>query len=105
MMHMLRCLFFIEAHQQFHITACHIPGAENKLADDLSHNKLESFHKRFRDANVNTRFLVTVAAGSSGGLDITELDPTVQYFSSKGIADSTQKTYQSALRKLLNSIQ
>ena len=40
-----------------------------------------------------------MATELSGGLDITELDPAVQYFCSKGIADSTQKTYQSTLCK------
>ncbi len=36
LMQMLRCLFFIEAHNQFKIPAIHIPGTENVLADDLS---------------------------------------------------------------------
>ena len=32
-------------------------------------------------------------------LDVTRLDSTVQYFCSKGIADSSQRTYQSGLHK------
>ena len=32
-------------------------------------------------------------------LDVTSLDSTVQFFCSKGIADTSQRTYQSGLRK------
>ena len=32
-------------------------------------------------------------------LDIPELDPAVQFFCQKGIAESTHRTYQSALRR------
>ena len=35
----------------------------------------------------------------SDGLDLSQLDPTVQFFCEKGIAESTHKTYQSALRR------
>lgn len=42
-MHLLRCLFFIEAHYQFELTATHIAGVANSLADDLSRNALSSF--------------------------------------------------------------
>ena len=43
MMHILRCLFFIEAYHQFQLTACHITGIQNTMADDLSRNQLGSF--------------------------------------------------------------
>ena len=43
LMRMLRCLFFVEAHFQFSLTASHIPGVHNDLADDLSRNRLPSF--------------------------------------------------------------
>lgn len=42
-MHMLHCLFFIEAHFQFKLAAAHVPGVHNELADDLSRNKLPAF--------------------------------------------------------------
>lgn len=38
-MHLLRVLFFIEAHFDFMTKAVHIPGAENKIADDISRNR------------------------------------------------------------------
>ena len=43
LMRMLRCLFFVEAHFQFSLTASHIPGVHNNLADDLYRNRLPSF--------------------------------------------------------------
>ena len=43
MMHLLRCLFFFEAHYQFQVVAVHVPGKENVLADDLSRDHLSSF--------------------------------------------------------------
>ena len=40
-----------------------------------------------------------MATASGSQLDISHLDPAVQFFCKKGIADSTHKTYQSALRR------
>ena len=42
-MHLLRCLFFLEASFDCHLLASHIPGVQNELADDLSRNRLTSF--------------------------------------------------------------
>ena len=39
-MHLLRSLFFIRAHFQIDVMAVHVPGAENRLADAISHNNL-----------------------------------------------------------------
>ena len=39
-MHLLHCLFLFEARFSFHITASHIAGMENTLADDLSRNNI-----------------------------------------------------------------
>lgn len=43
LMQMLRSLFFLEAHFQCEITAKHIPGRHNDLADDLSRNHACNF--------------------------------------------------------------
>ena len=43
LMHLLRTLFFFEAHFQFSLQAVHIAGKDNNLADDLSRNNLSSF--------------------------------------------------------------
>ena len=42
-MHLLRCLFFMEAQLQFELIAMHIAGVHNSLADDLSRNRHSSF--------------------------------------------------------------
>ena len=42
-MHLLQCLFFCEAHYQFHLSAVYLPGAQNTLADDLSHDHRSQF--------------------------------------------------------------
>ena len=40
-----------------------------------------------------------MAASTDTGLEISSLDAAVQHYCTKGIAQSTQKSYQSALRK------
>ena len=42
-MHLLRCLSFMEAQCEFFLSAKYIPGSCNELADDLSRNRLSSF--------------------------------------------------------------
>ena len=51
LMHLLRCLFFIEAQFQFRLSAAHIPGVHNSLVDDLSRNKLSAFKENMKTAN------------------------------------------------------
>ena len=43
LMHLLHCLFFLEASFQFSLVASHIPGANNTRADDLSRDNLPAF--------------------------------------------------------------
>ena len=43
MMHLIHCLFFLEAWFEFELVAAHTPGRENRLADDLSRNRLSVF--------------------------------------------------------------
>ena len=43
MMHLLRCLFFYEAHHHFSVGGVYVPGKENDLADDLSRDRHLSF--------------------------------------------------------------
>jgi hypothetical protein len=43
LMHLLRCLTFFEAQFSFRMTATHIAGSQNMLADDLSRDNLSSF--------------------------------------------------------------
>ena len=43
LMHLLRCLFFFEAHFGFEHRAYHIRGSHNKLADALSRDRISTF--------------------------------------------------------------
>lgn len=43
LMHLLHCLFYLEAWFQFDLLAAHIPGPANTLADDLSCDRCSSF--------------------------------------------------------------
>ena len=43
LMHLLRCLFFFEAHFRFEHQAHHLPGKMNKLADALSRDRVSNF--------------------------------------------------------------
>ena len=50
--HMLRTLFFIEAHFQFQIKSAHIPGVHNTLADFLSRSQVAKFHTQQPNADI-----------------------------------------------------
>lgn len=41
--HTLRCLFFLEAKFDIWLTAKHVPGVENGVADSISRNNLHLF--------------------------------------------------------------
>ena len=43
LMHLLQCLFYLEAFFQFELVAVHIPGVSNDLADNLSRDNLSFF--------------------------------------------------------------
>jgi len=90
LMQLLRCLFFLEAHFQFQLSAYHLPGILNDSADDLSRNHLSSFQTKMPMAD-------TYHSSIPPSLLQWLLHPAVQFFCKKGIADSTHKTYQSAL--------
>ena len=50
MNHLLRCLFFLQAHFKFDYEAKHIPGKENRAADALSRDGLSTFLSLFPQA-------------------------------------------------------
>ena len=50
-MHLLRCLWFFCAYFNITLTASHIPGASNTLADQLSRNLMVEFFKSCHDAS------------------------------------------------------
>ena len=52
-MHMLRCLFFIEAQFQCNLHAQYINTQDNNTADDLSRNNMRSFRSKMPQADSN----------------------------------------------------
>ena len=50
LMHLLRCLFFFEAHFSFQYVAVHVPGKDNTAADALSRNQLPGFRALYPQA-------------------------------------------------------
>ena len=52
-MHMLRCLFFIEAHVQCSLHAEYINTRDNNIADDLSRNNMLSFRSKMPQADAD----------------------------------------------------
>ena len=53
MTHLLRCLFFLQAHFEFELSASHIPGKQNKAADVLSRNRLSVFLSLYPQAHTS----------------------------------------------------
>ena len=51
LMQLLRSLFFIEAKGQFKLSAIHIPGTHNDLADDLSRDRVAVFRAKKPEAD------------------------------------------------------
>jgi len=49
MMNWIRELHFLEATGNFLVRARHVPGVENVLADKLSRNRIEGFHRSYRE--------------------------------------------------------
>ena len=52
-MHLLRCLSFIEARFECYLSTEYIPGSSNDLADDLSRNRLSSFLQKATNVSLS----------------------------------------------------
>lgn len=96
-MHLLCCLFFLEAHFGCYLTAAHLPGHLYELADDLSCNHADEFSTKAPSVNShpthNPPLSSAVAPAHRSQLVFPQLDPIVQFYCLKGIAESTHKTY------------
>jgi hypothetical protein len=53
LMQLLRCLSFVEARRQFTLSAVHLSGIQNTLADHLSRNRLSAFLEGKPEAKLN----------------------------------------------------
>ena len=105
-MHLLRCLTFLEAQFSFYIFSTHIKGEHNTLADALSRNKRDLFLSMSPQAHREPTTIPVVFAGRHRGLktrlDIPSLDAAVEFFCRNSIAESTQRSYDSASRRYLH---
>ena len=81
-MHLLRCLVFIEAHFQCHLQPVYIDTKANHLADDLSRNNLSSFLSKVPQAHSHPSPI------SCPLLDLL-LDPRADWTSHIGAISST----------------
>ena len=102
-MHLLRCLVFIEAHNDCYIYSSYIDTKSNHLADDLSRNRLSAFLSKVPSANRHPTPSVPTTAQSPfqppSRLDISALEPSVRSYFQQGLAPSTQKTYKAAMKR------
>ena len=96
-------LIFLEATYRLTITASHIPGRKNTLADDLSRNKITSLFLtgplHAQDPHATPSDGPRPSPESQTGLDVTVLDGAVKGYCRLKIAPSTRKTYESAVRR------
>ena len=106
LMHMLRCLFFIEAHFGFTLVAEHIPGAHNELADAISRNHATLFLSKVPGAcraptSVPQELYWSYSfTNSPTGPRRTGQPCSLLYFR-EGLAASTRKTYEAGRKKFI----
>ena len=66
MMHLICCLFFLEAWFDFELVAAHLPGRQNMLADDLSRNHRSAFLSNALSADLAPTILPPELPGLRG---------------------------------------
>lgn len=66
MAHMLRCSIFLEAKFDLTLSAVHVPGVENTLADAISRNNLDVFFDLCPQAHRQACSFPSGSSGSSG---------------------------------------
>ena len=76
LMHLLRCLFFYEAHYEFKICCRHVPGSCNGIADDLSRNNLPAFRSKVPGADESPSRIPTSLAKLLLSMDPDWLSPS-----------------------------
>ena len=104
LMHLIRCLLFVEATWGFIIEPTYINTKANHLADNLSRNNVHSFLSKVPWADlsptpVSQPLLDLPSSQSTGGLDTSGLASSVQRYFKGGLAGSTQATYTAALKR------
>ena len=109
MMHLLRCLFFYEAHYQFSVVAVHLAGRDNELAD-LSRDRHISFLSKALHMDQAPSSSpppppppqAPTPTTRTGQLDVSSLDLQVHFYFHRGLADSTHRTYRAGVNRYLS---
>ena len=96
LMHLLRCLLYIEAYHDFSLRCVHIPGATNRAADALSFTQCSPFllyaGSRSRPGpTANPIALDQRPAVQGRGLVIADLEGVVRFYYSQGLVESTRR--------------
>ena len=100
LMHLLRCLVFVEAHHQCHPVPEYIDTRANHLADDLSRNNASSFLLKVPDTNpCPSPVSLPLLSLLLDRLDVSHFATSVQQYFQEGLAHSTRKSYQAAMRR------
>ena len=91
---------FVEALYGFELSASYIPTKANDLADDLSRNNLSSFLCKVPALKgKSSRSIAGDPDRHIGGLDVMKLDASLQGYFHRGLAPSTHRSYDCALRR------
>ena len=99
-MHLLCCLVYIEARQQCYLKPVYIDTKSNYLADALSRNNLPLFLSKVPGADpYPTQVSLPLLDLLLDPLDLSTLEPSVQHYFLNGLAPSTQRTYQAAMKR------
>ena len=100
LMHLLRCVSLFSAFYCFHLSARHVPGVLNGVADAFSRNKaahVSSLFHRYPNSNC-----LTGSTGCSSPRGHSVLDGIVRQLSDGGVAQSTKKVYESGQCRFLS---
>ena len=100
-MHLLRCLIFVEAHFQFIYKPQYINTVANHLADDLSRNHLPSFLSKVPHWQLDSQSSSETTSGPAprphNRMDLSSLSANIGFYFQQGLAPSKRKSYQAAL--------
>ncbi len=101
-MHLMRCLFFFTASYQVYLVPKHLPGKLNRAVDSLSRGNLPSFFQQVPAARHHPTQIPHPGIGATATrLDVGQLEDRAAFYFAQGLADSTQRTYQSGHNRYL----
>ena len=101
LMHMLRCLFYIEAYHDFSLRCMHIPESPTgrPTQSHAMHSLLYAGSRSRPGPTANPTALDQRLAVQRQGLVIADLEGAVRFYYSQGLAQSTRRTYDAGMRR------